>query len=402
MGVGNRQLELLVRSRTLIVGLCLGGVPLAVAQSGDRPIRPYVEFGYAYDSNLLRTPDLATSNRDQLSDTMRTITAGMIFERTLGRQSVNARVNLSRTYFDRFKNIDFDSRDVQANLNWQLGSKFSGSLNTRSDTTLSPFTELNDGQRNIRTSDRSSANAVWSGFSGLQLSAGAANAEFHFDSATQRSGNRRIQTQNIGVDFLPASGNRIGVLAQRSQAKFPIDAPGAPKRLNDYIENELKLRLDFNLSGKTSVRFVGGKTQRLHEILPVRDFNGFNARLAATMVPTGKQVVTVNLFREVGAVDNLITNFTINQGISLDTVWVPSAKLRVEGRFSFEKRDFNSLGGLLSNRMDQLHNASLGVIYTPYPFMQIGVTATRDSLRSNQTFRTNHAGGVATSIRLQY
>jgi hypothetical protein len=162
------------------------------------------------------------------------------------------------------------------------------------------------------------------------------------------------------------------------------------------------LRVDWNLSGKTAVRFVGGKTQRKHEIFPIRDFNGVNARLSATMAPTGKQLLTLNVFREVGAVDNLITSFSINQGVSLDTVWAIDSKFRLDGRLSYEKRDFNSLGGFASDRSDQLRNASLNLTYSPYRYLQIGVSVSRDTLDSNQAFRSYRASGVAANIRFQY
>ena len=406
MGVGDWKLELLVMMKRYAFMAFAGLVgPLAFGQQPDQHwFRPNAEYTYSYDSNLFRIPDQAVpaAGRGQLSDTFRSVSTGLIIDRRLGRQTINASVKVTRTDFNRFENIDFDGRDVKVNLNWRIGSDLSGRIGNSSAKSLTPFTELNDGGRNIRTSDQKFANAVLRLKPSLQLTGGVADAKFEFDLFVQRPRNRRIKSQDVGLDYVPPSGNRLGLMLRRSDAKFPNDAPGVPIRLNDYIETELKLRVDWKLSGKTAVRFVGGKTQRKHEILPIRDFDGVNARLIATMAPTGKQVLTLNLFREVGPVDNLITSFTINQGATLDTVWVIDSKFRLDGRLSYEKRDFNSFGGFTSDRSDLLRNATLSLTYSPFPYLQVGVSAFRDTLDSNQAFRTYRANGVAANIRFQY
>lgn len=388
------------------LGLALS-MPLAVAQTApDHWLRPFVDYSWAWDANLFKVEDLrAPPDRAGLSDSFRTITTGLVMERQISNQGVNAHINVATTHFDRFKEIDYDSRDVGVTWNWQLGRRLRGTLGASSAQSLNSFAESHLQEKNLRTNRREFFNGVWRFHPDWQVQFGSSRNSHEFELLSQRTLNRDIRTNDIGLDYLSGNGNRIGLQLVRADAVFPIEderLPAQYRKLNDYTQDDIKLRVDWNLTGKSAIRFEGGKTGRTHVVLPERDFNGFNARLVATWAPTAKQLLTANVWREIGAVDNLITNYTLNQGASLDSVWAPNEKLRFDGRLSYEVRDYNGVAGIDQSRSDQYHLASLGMTYTLFRRLQLGFSASRESLNSNQASRSYRTNGFVANLRYQY
>ncbi len=386
------------------LALCM---PLAVAQTApDHWLRPFVDVSWSWDANLFKVEDARVPpDRAGLSDSFRTITTGLVVERQISNQGVNAHIKVASTHFDRFKEIDYDSRDVGATWNWQLGRRLRGAAGISSSQSLNSFAESRLQEKNLRTNRREFFSGVWRFHPDWQVQFGTTRNRNDFELASQNTLNRDIRTNDLSLDYLSGNGSRIGLQLVRSDAVFPVEDVRLPpqfRRLSDYTQDDIKLRVDWNLSGKSAIRFSGGKTGRTHQVLTERDFNGFNARVVATWAPTAKQALTLNAWREIGAVDNLITNYTLNQGVSLDSIWAPNEKLRFDGRLSFEIRDYNGIAGIDQSRSDQYHVASLGMTYTLFRRLQLGLSASRESLNSNQAARSYRTNGFVANLRYQY
>lgn len=368
----------------------------AQAATPEHWLRPSVDVTYARDANLFRT------DTDPVPDRFRTITVGLVMERPISNQVINAHLNMSRAEFERNKNINYDAKDVGVTWNWQLGRHWHGNLGASSLERLNSFAESHFHERTLQTNRREFFNGVWLFHPQWQLQFGSTRNRYDFDLLRSQPLNRDVRSSDLGIDFLSGNGNRIGLLLVRSDAVFPVDEPGLPPKLNNYTQDDFKLRVDWNVTGKSQIRFEGGKTERSHVIFPIRDYNGFNARLIATWVPTAKQALTGNAWREIGAVDNLITSYTLNQGLSLDSVWAPTEKLRFDGHLAYEVRDFNNIGGFGNGRSDQYTTASLGMTYILFNRAQFGLSASREVLNSNQGLHSYRTNGVIANIRYQY
>lgn len=366
-------------------------------------LKPSLEYSLVYDANLLRTPDLAApAGREGLSDRIKSLALGLGIERQISRQTLTAQWNVTHISFERFGILDYDSRDQRANWNWRLGNHFHGNIGTSSQQTLTPFTENHIEQRNLRTNRRNNADAVWQFHPQWQLQWGAARVKYDYDLPAERFNNRNLTTQDLGLNLLGKDGNRIGLLARHTDATFPVDARNFPSGFNDFTEDELKLRVDYSAGGKAVLHFIGGQTRRRHEIFPIRDYRGINARLIASWYPTGKQAITLNRWREIGAIDNLITSYTLNQGSSLAWIYVPLAKVRIDSQFSHESRDYINIGSLGLPRKDIFRTASVNLSYTPWQRVQWGLAFSRDTLTSSQLFRSYRTFSVSTNLRVQY
>jgi exopolysaccharide biosynthesis operon protein EpsL len=362
-------------------------------------LKPSVEYSLMYDANLLRTPDMsAPPGRAGLSDQVRSLGTGLALERHIARQTITARWNVTHIKFERFSVLDYDSRDQQLNWNWLLGSHFHGNIGSSSQQTLTPFVETHTERRNLRTNRRNNADAVWMFHPKWQLQWGATRVKYDYDLSAERLNNRNVSTQDLGLNYLGKDGNKIGLFVRHTETDFPIDASGS----NNFIEDEVKLRIDYSPGGKSVVHFVGGKTERSHKNSPMRDYNGINARLIGSLYPTGQQAFTVNLWREIGAIDNLITSYTLNQGTSLAWIYVPLSKVRIDGQISHENRDYNNNGSLGVPRNDIFRSASLNLSYTPWQRVQLGLGFSRDTLTSSQFFRSYRTFSISTNVRYQY
>jgi hypothetical protein len=361
-------------------------------------LSPSLDISWMRDANLFR------SEADPLSDRFRTITVGLKLERAISNQNLTAHLNMSRAEFDRFKFVNYDAKDVAANWGWNFG-KLHGNLGGSSQQRLNSFAESHLQERTLQTNRREYFNGVWQMHSNWQWQFGSTINRYDFDSPRQQSLNREVRTNELGFDFLGRDGSRIGLLLVRADAVFPIEELGLSpelKKFNDYRQDDVKLRIEWNLTGKSVVRFEGGKTTREHVIFPVRDYDGLNARLVAIWAPTVKQALTSTVWREIGAVDNLITSYSVNNGLSFDSVWAPNQSLRFDGHVQFETRAFNNIGGAGTTRSDQFRSAQLGLSYVWLRHTRLGLSLSHESLDSNLARHSYRTNGVVANVSYQY
>jgi exopolysaccharide biosynthesis operon protein EpsL len=379
----------------ILVGAC--SCATALSEPG-RLFTPSLDDSLSYDSNLLRTPV-------EQSDTYRTTSVGLAIEKDFSRQVFSAKVNAARIHFDRFSVLDYDSKDLQGNWNWHIGNHLEGNLGSQSSQTLTPFNEVQQQLRNLRTRRSDVFNLSWLLHPRWRLRGSVMQSGLSYDLLLQRFGDRKFDAAEFGVDYSVSGNNRIGLQVTRTAVTFPhadedpfIARNGLPITFNDYVESEAKLRINWEYSGKTQLLFLGGWVVRKHDNFPVRDYNGANARLIVNWTPTGKSRLAWNAWREIGAVDNLVTSYSLNQGTSVAGIWIASAKTRVDAKLSYESRDYNNVDNFGFVRSDTNRNLSLSFVYTPFQHLQISTSVFRDVLDSNLIGRAYRANGVTLTI----
>lgn len=382
----------------------------ALAESG-KVFRPYLDYSYSYDDNLFRTPDeilpQSIIGNNKLSDKFQRRMGGLIVEKEIGRQLITANLGVSRTSFDQFSLLDYDGKDLSANWRWHVGNHIEGVLGTSYIQTLTPFTEFHEQQLNLRTQKRKFVDASWLFHPSWKVSSGFSYYTLAYDLISQRAADRDRNTIELGLDFIAPSGNVLGIQLRRVQEDFPNRQQADPRVvISSYKQNEIKAKVNWRLTGKTQVNFLGGWTDRQHEVSAARDFSGINTRVIVNWAPTGKLNVSVNSWREIGAVDELTAIYSLNKGMSLTPTWDLSSKLRVGGQFKYEMRD--SSGSLaaaqssLQNRQDTFRNAAITLTYFPTMHLKLDVSIYRETLGSNMARRAYRSNGMMLSSRYEF
>ncbi|QAU34436.1 XrtB/PEP-CTERM-associated polysaccharide biosynthesis outer membrane protein EpsL [Janthinobacterium sp. 17J80-10] len=371
----------------------------AVNEEGE-VVRAYVGLSLTHDDNILGTSNAAiAAGTPKLSDTARRVEAGLIFDKTISQQRLTASLNLDRTSFNRFGNLDYNGRDVRANWNWHVGSQFEGNLGL---THVKALTSVQDSLQatglpsqlpNVRTQDRQYFDASWRLHPSWRLRGGVSHYELDYDQAAQQVGNRSVKDGEVGIDYLARSGSSAGLQYRHAEGDF------AQSPLNDYSQDELKARVDWKVTGKTDLLFLAGWVRRENDLAPANDFSGFNGRVNATWRATGKTTVSASLWREIGALDDQIASYSLNRGISLGAGWEITRQIRLDGYLQHERRDYTPAN---LARNDRVNYSSLQLSYYPIRKLRIQTGVYRTVLNSDVAAIPYRNLGVSLGTRYEF
>lgn len=367
----------------------------AMAAEGD-VFTPYASYGIYHDDNLLRNPDYLGKESDRWTRAA----VGVKIDKDIGRQELTADLSANHSDYDRFTQFDNTGKELEANWKWTLGNLFSGNVGTSYSEALTPFEDFRSLEPNIRTQTKNYVDASWRLHPSWQLNAGYSRYDLRYDLASQEPSERNLDIADIGVDYLARSGNKVGLVFRHMEGEYPA----AP--INTYSQNEIKAKVDWQITGKTYLQFLGGWARREYDTNSQRDSSEPSARLIAYWKATGKTSFSVGAWREIGATDDLAANYALNQGVSLASTWDATEKISVDGLLLTEKRDYNGVSVLEGiaplDRNDRYHNAVLGVTYKPTRHWRIRASIYRAKLDSNIAAETYTSNGILLNTRYEF
>jgi exopolysaccharide biosynthesis operon protein EpsL len=368
-------------------------------------ITPYVGAGITYDSNVLRLRDQATAasmGLGGMSDTTRRGTFGLALNEKISQQRVTANVNVSKVDYDRFAELDHLDKNAALNWNWRAGEHVEGNAGVAYSQGLTPFIDFHSLAPNIRTQTSEYVNGAWLFHPSWRVRAGLVHSKLWYDLASQQPANNTQNQSELGLDYIAHSGSTVGLQLRHISADFPN-----PENLNGqivfngYNQDELKGKVDWLITGKTRLHFLGGWVSRKQDQFSSRNFSGVNARVSADWSPTGQVDVTASAWREIGAVDELSTVYSLNHGASLAAEWRYSAKIRFIAQGNYVKRDFSqsTVDGALGDNTaqnDTLRNSGLTMAYLPTEKWEVRLSG----VRSTQTATTRSGGYTSNAVLL--
>jgi len=367
----------------LIAALC--SAP-ASAAPGDA-LHVYAGLGYGHDDNLLRVPDGFPAFDNRLGDSWYQADAGLLFDHTYSRQRIKGHAKLSKVKFSHFKQLDYEGHDVEASWDWQLGNRFSGKLGGVYEQSLASYTDLRSDQRNLRRQRSTFFDGGWRLHPSYRLRAGASTDKFSYDLAAQRANDRTEDAYEAGADYLPASGNEIGLVLRKVKGKYPNRRSVGQQLVNDdYDQDEFKARVLWIAGGSTTVQALGGWVKRRQRSLG-DDTSGFNGRISAAYKRSGAFSYNAALWRDFAPIESTVLNYTLNKGASVALAWDVSAKVKVDASAVYERRAYNARllaipGGDLK---DTIRSANLRATWQPRQSVQVSATLARQA-RSGSVF----------------
>ena len=347
-------------------------------------IQPYVSASITQDSNLFRFSKDRVS--DDASDTISRIEAGVGVDYPISRQRLNLRASINRNQFQRYEFLDYDGNDGQAVWNWQVGNLWQGDLGYTRSQTLASFAETQATVRDVRTQQSAFADAIYKLHPDWRLHWGG--RWYALESSRNQFINSDETSGVLGVDYISNANNSVGVQGQFLEASFPGQTTLTSRFDNGFSQTTISSVADWSYS--VSSRFQGrlGYTQRRYNQLVTRDFNGMTRRLTYNWSVTGKTLLSVAAWREVGAVGDVINTFAVIKGSSLDLSWFPTRKIFIRGGIVYRSQDFRGDSGFAlgvdGKREDEMRTVSASLGYSPLQNIQLsldGVVEQRDSTR---------------------
>ncbi len=371
----------------------------AFAMEGDF-FRPYVSATYMYDDNLRKFASkdqaLLSTGSSKTADTMVMTEVGIILDKKISQQVFFMDLAVNRSKFDRNTMLDNDGREMTGRWNWHVGNRWQGNFTAFHKKALVPFADfssLGGIGLNQRIENRRTADAIYRFHPRWQARVAYINYELEFSAANQQAANLNENAQEFEVDYISPSSSKVGVIYRHARGDRPVDQilDGVPIN-NDYDQNELKLTVDWSLTGKTKFQFLGGLVDRQHDQIPQRDFRRFNARSNFNWMPTGKTNVILSAWRENNAQAFVTTSYTVNRGISLAGSLAATSKITLQGNMRYEKRDFEGDMVFGPQRQDTDKSVSLALVYKPTMSWVLNAALsrnTRDSNSQNFQFESN-------------
>lgn len=362
-------------------------------------IHPFVAASYNYEDNLLRLSENSPFGPVQ-SDYLRSVTAGVSFERPVGRQVFTGSASVSRVSFDRFSQLDYNGKDASLQWQWQLGNRLSGTAGGSYSETLVPFSDFHSAEQNLRTRHGEYVSAAWRFLSDWQVRGRFSDDKYRYDLLSQRTLDRNEDNSIIGVDYLGHNGSSVGLQFSRQKGNYlhPLVVNNfsfSP----DYTQDQVQLKVVWNL-GVTQLEFLGGRASREHGVRTERDASGANGRFSFNWMPLGAVRFNGGVWREFAAFEGGSASYSLNKGGNLGAVWTPTAKLRSELKYRYERRSFP---GLALGGEDTSRGAVLSLTYAPTNNTQLTLSGTNDRRSASRGISSSYrANGVALSGNVQF
>ncbi|MES2317524.1 MAG: XrtB/PEP-CTERM-associated polysaccharide biosynthesis outer membrane protein EpsL [Pseudomonadota bacterium] len=370
-----------VHRRQLCALLLVVAAPVQAAPSD--PLHLFAGIGYFHDDNLFRLADGQPGFDNRRGDSARYVSAGLLFDKTRGRQKLKLEGKLSKVKFGHFSQLDYDGKDFLGLLNWQLGNRWEGSAGGSYAQSLAPYTDLRSSERNLRVHKRVHGDAAWRLHPRWRLRAAGARVRYTYDLPAQRANNRTERALEAGFDYTPPSGSTAGLVLRRVKGRYL--RPG-----DDFTQTELKAKVHWKLTPISSIELLAGHARRKHPGQGQRDAKGFNGKVTASVNPRQKLRLNAAAWREFAPIESPLVTYSLNRGASVGGSWDASAKVRVEADLRSERRNYQ--GSLLPAAppevRDRLRQASLSLTWSPRPSLQVNA-AVAQQRRSGAAFLGN-------------
>lgn len=329
---------------------------------------------YAHDDNLLRVPDGSPGFDNTREDSWWTREAGLLFDKTWGRQRLSAVAKLSKSDFDHFRQLDYDGKDVQATWYWQLGKHLEGRAGATYQQVLAPYTDILSSERNLRKSRSWYVDGSWRFHADWQARAGFQRDRYEYDLLSQRFNNRTEDASELELDYLARSDSTVGLVARRVRGSYPYPRPVGLFGLNDdFTQDELKVRVKWLVSGATTLDALVGRTRREQPSFGAGSTSGVAGRIKATWQPRGKIVYNAAVWRDFAPLESTVVSTTLNKGASIGAEWNVTAKIKVDADVVAERRNYNARTGVAvaGDLRDSIRSASLRATWSPRPTIQV-------------------------------
>ncbi len=391
--------------RLLVLGAFL--LPAAAnALEGDR-IRPFAGLSYTYQDNVFFLDDridagaLSFIKGGQRSDQTLGLRAGLDMDWYYSRQTFALRSQITNNRHVTYDSLNYNAYNVKGTWNWVVGERWDGDAGVETSQVASNLYDFVTGDRtdrNLRRLNALFASAMlrmspdWKLRGAVRYaqtrSSIARFAVFDRDELTLEAGSRYYSKGTddfIGLNFRVLEGEMPNRQIVSSLAT-----------VNAYRQYTAEGVVEYQAGGSTKVTGNLGYTTRRHDDFPQRDFSGLTGRAAVRYALTGKTTLNGSVSREIGAWEDITTNYILTQGFDAGISQAVTEKVSVQGSYQWRKRDFSGDPGIvvigLPSRSDTIQTLALSAVWLPVRTVRLDSTLSRTNRSANGAWAANGFG----------
>lgn len=355
--------------------------------------RPYVRAEYGYDSNLFRIGSDAQARAllgtTDTSETYHRLGAGLDMDWRISRQLLIARLDMHQTRYDTYKQLDYSGRAALLQWNWLSGKYASGDIGISDNRTLASFNEVQRPTQNLLKTRQAYAHAGVKLQLPWQLNFGIARISTDNSAISQQVLDYNENKYSTGIQYQTEKGTLLEYISQYRQGQYPNRQIVATAPVdNDYRQYDNGVALSWAPSAKTQLKSQLNYTQRKYDDVPQRNFSGATGRLAAEWLFSGKTTLGLDLYRDIGVVENNTASYSLNRGLALHAKWRPTAKLTFKAQAAHERQTYSGDPGfVLTNtaaREDDITQFQLETQYQVLRKTKLALLLQQGDRESNQ------------------
>jgi exopolysaccharide biosynthesis operon protein EpsL len=403
-----------IRPRALAVAsvavglLALSGNALALL---DDRLELYVGETVTTDSNVFRLSKdqdpQATIGKSKKSDLLTTTAVGFNFNAPVSLQRFQAGLDLNRTHYNRFDDLDNTGHNGYATWLWQAGDQLSGQLGYTQVKRQSSFFDT-DGftGSNALTTKRLYGNAVYMLTPSWELQGGLAQE-------TRRNSESQLEVNDVNVasadasfSYVSAAKNKLGLSLRHQDADFEEHGlVNGTLVNNNYLHRSVGIVTNWQVTGKSNLNMRVDRINRDFTWSGRKDYTGTTFRAAYDWLATAKLGVNALLQRDVQTANDVSTHFVLIEGVAISPRYEISDKLRLTGFVDYSRREYlrepiASIGN--DNRLDHVRAVGLSLTYRPLRSLSFLLSGQHQKRSSNVPLADNDDRLISLNARFAF
>lgn len=371
----------------LVIPSLLGLPAFAHADINDT-FTPYVAANYIYNDNLFLLPNEQTAltnlGRTRMSESYQTYAAGINLYKPISRQIISGHIEINRTNFDTYTNMNYTGRDLLFNWDWVIQDAIRGDAGVADTLSLAPFIYTKTPLANLVSTRRYYADSYFRIHDRWSFKLGAEKLHSTNSDATQQFNNADIDTYKTGLRYITPKESKIEFTSLMSRGQYP----GQTNSFNTFNQYDNGIDFDWKATGKTNLIGRAYFTKRDYPNASQQNFTGATGAITANWAATGKTSISLGLYRNIGSYITSTSNYQVTQGVLASAIWLATSTVTTTLTARWENVDYLNT----PRQTDDVSTLGLGITYMVLRNTRLNLNLQHGERNSNiasQSYRYN-------------
>lgn len=363
------------------------------------PLRPFVSVKQVHEDNLFKSNEFSAKK-----DVVDVLNVGLKGDIDLSRQRITLDALLTKSSYKYNDQLDNNSQRISGNLNWVVGSNWSGIFGLGVNKSLSNF-EDNPGitQKIFKTLTSANFSANHKLSPRWTVGGGLSTYNLKYDESALDLNDLNFLSADLSLVHLTSKFNQIGFKFTSSSTKFP-NREFVPGNTVDesYVIQQLVMTGIWRVSGKNTLTGQVGWESLNNKNLDNRNYSGLNFNLRNIWSLSGKTTLNTSFRRDVSPSSTLFATYQTNTVLSFSPNWKFSQKLSFYTNASISNVSLDGDPNTSSssvNTSEDYRNLSAGLRYRPSESFVLNVQVNRNNRMSDNPGREFEANTASISLQ---
>lgn len=371
------------------VGLSLLLLSFTAAADQFDTLNYSLSAGMIYDNNIFRLPSTVDPQlaigKPTKSDHIQAESLGIDLDKKYSNQDIQFKANATNNKFSTFSYLNYFNTAYNAAWNWNLATRFSGSVSDTRTQTLNSFTDIHSYTRNLTTVDTKRLNGDWWFESNWHALLGATDSKTTSSQSVINNQSYIAKSTEWGLRYIPADGSSISFISRTVRGTYINGNLNYFLQMDtEYSESQKEFNFNWQLSGKS---MLSGNLININHRYPTfnkRDYSGTQGGLSYFWNISDKTGMNISANRTISGWYDLASSYYISDATSVAPTWQISTRTNMH--FSYTRSQVDYRGPIISNtieRLDTIQSKELGLDWSPQRSVKLSASVQNASRSTN-------------------